>query len=456
PFAEANAEESGVGLGTKDYSLTTVLGLNKEFSYNKNLIDLKKEFCCNGTVVQDPELGLVIQIQNIESKLRQIEEDPEGAGTAHLYSVTLKISGVANRAFEPLFERQTQAEKIRSIQGMLQRFRTLFNLPSAIRGNIRKGEYDLAAIAQVRTVYSFVGESKALNSYSEAIQNTLKLGYKAGMAKGLGIGCTYGIACMSWALVFCLPHYNILQVRLCREKATSNVYAMKKVKKSEMLRRGQVLLCGFLGIPPSNGVLHQSPVHTKSLTVLKRQLLSKKMVDTAKESIGGSATSLEIYGKMEEVFIKMDSEENTDSVDRELKNFKDAVLQEGNEEGRLAREFDPRKHIEAHLPVQSILVGGCVGAMPVIRMIPTSVLLGYFAYMAIDSLPVNQFWERIQLLFITERRRYKHMTRRSSKATLSRVSAMHLLVHDLLEVVRMNVPHIGTGIGVEADKFHQH
>ena len=48
------------------------------------------------------------------------------------------------------------------------------------------------------------------------------------------------------------------------------------------------------------------------------------------------------------------------------------------------------------------------------------------------------------------------MTRRSSKATLSRVSAMHLLVHDLLEVVRMNVPHIGTGIGVEADKFHQH
>ncbi|XP_042515440.1 ABC transporter B family member 19-like [Macadamia integrifolia] len=58
------------------------------------------------------------------------------------------------------------------------------------------------AIAQVRTVYSYVGESKALNSYSDAIQNTLKLGYKAGMAKGLGIGCTYGIACMSWALVF--------------------------------------------------------------------------------------------------------------------------------------------------------------------------------------------------------------------------------------------------------------
>ena len=61
---------------------------------------------------------------------------------------------------------------------------------------------NLQAIAQVRTVYSYVGESKALSSYSEAIQYTLKLGYKAGMAKGLGLGCTYGIACMSWALVF--------------------------------------------------------------------------------------------------------------------------------------------------------------------------------------------------------------------------------------------------------------
>lgn len=40
-------------------SLTTVQGLKKDYSYNKILKDLKKEFCCNGTVVQDPELGQV-------------------------------------------------------------------------------------------------------------------------------------------------------------------------------------------------------------------------------------------------------------------------------------------------------------------------------------------------------------------------------------------------------------
>ncbi|PIA41110.1 hypothetical protein AQUCO_02300128v1 [Aquilegia coerulea] len=83
-------------------------------------------------------------IDDIESKLKRIEEDPEGAGTAQLYNSIQGVSSLANRAFEPLFERQAQAEKIRSVQGMLQRFRTLFNLPSAIRGSISKGEYDLA------------------------------------------------------------------------------------------------------------------------------------------------------------------------------------------------------------------------------------------------------------------------------------------------------------------------
>ncbi|KAK7405083.1 hypothetical protein VNO78_06268 [Psophocarpus tetragonolobus] len=78
PFADANADDSGAG--SKEYvhirvqqrngrkSLTTVQGLKKEFSYNKILKDVKKEFCCNGTVVQDPELGQVIQLQGDQRK----------------------------------------------------------------------------------------------------------------------------------------------------------------------------------------------------------------------------------------------------------------------------------------------------------------------------------------------------------------------------------------------------
>ncbi|MCO5605004.1 hypothetical protein L7F22_059179 [Adiantum nelumboides] len=48
--------------------LTTIQGLSKSFSYNKILKDLKKEFCCNGNVVNDLELGQVIQLQGDQRK----------------------------------------------------------------------------------------------------------------------------------------------------------------------------------------------------------------------------------------------------------------------------------------------------------------------------------------------------------------------------------------------------
>ncbi|KAL5575635.1 hypothetical protein UlMin_017334 [Ulmus minor] len=186
------------------------------------------------------------------------------------------------------------------------------------------------------------------------------------------------------------------------------------------------LLCGLLGLPPSNGVLPQSPMHTKSLAVLKRQLLRRKMVESAKESIKQKASNSEIYGKMQAVFIEMDSSPDasglstteTTLVVKELEDLKEAVMK-GENKGENSKEpFDPEKHIDAYLPVrvneqrvsnllQSFLVAASVFAMPAIKKIPTSVLWGYFAYMAIDSLPGNQFWERMLLLFITPGRRYK-------------------------------------------------
>jgi len=49
-------------------SLTTIQGLQKGFDYKKVLKAFKKEFCCNGTVVDDEELGQVIQLQGDQRK----------------------------------------------------------------------------------------------------------------------------------------------------------------------------------------------------------------------------------------------------------------------------------------------------------------------------------------------------------------------------------------------------
>ncbi|KAG5244345.1 boron transporter [Salix suchowensis] len=176
------------------------------------------------------------------------------------------------------------------------------------------------------------------------------------------------------------------------------------------------LICGLLGLPPSNGVLPQSPMHTKSLAVLRRQLIRKKMVKRAKECIGLKASNSEIYGSMQAVFLEMDASSPDVSV-HDLEDLKQAVMK-ADEGGDDLNKFDPEKHIDEYLPVrvneqrmsnllQSTLVGASMGALPLIKKIPTSVLWGYFAYMAIDSLPGNQFWERMLLLFVTPSRRYK-------------------------------------------------
>lgn len=105
------------------------------------------------------------------------------------------------------------------------------------------------------------------------------------------------------------------------------------------------------------------------------------------------------------------------TVIKDLEKLKKAVIKK--DDGETKNEiFDPEIHLDPHLPVrvneqrlsnllQSILVAASVCAMPIIKKIPTSVLWGYFAYMAIDSLPGNQFWERILLLFVTPGRRFK-------------------------------------------------
>ncbi|PON91988.1 Eukaryotic translation initiation factor SUI [Trema orientale] len=76
PFAEA--EEFAAG--AKEYvhlrvqqrngkkCVTTVQGLEKDLDYEKILKNLKKEFCCNGNVVQDKELGKIIQLQGDQRK----------------------------------------------------------------------------------------------------------------------------------------------------------------------------------------------------------------------------------------------------------------------------------------------------------------------------------------------------------------------------------------------------
>ncbi|XP_057460542.1 boron transporter 1-like [Actinidia eriantha] len=184
------------------------------------------------------------------------------------------------------------------------------------------------------------------------------------------------------------------------------------------------LLCGLLGIPPSNGVIPQSPMHTKSLATLKHQLLRNRLVATARQSMRKNSSLGQLYGNMQEAYQQMQTPLiYQEPSARGLKELKESTIQLASSMGNINAPvdetvFDVEKEIDDLLPVevkeqrvsnllQATMVGGCVAAMPFLKMIPTSVLWGYFAFMAIESLPGNQFWERILLLFTAPSRRYK-------------------------------------------------
>ncbi|KAK1292762.1 putative boron transporter 2 [Acorus calamus] len=186
-----------------------------------------------------------------------------------------------------------------------------------------------------------------------------------------------------------------------------------------------VILCGLIGIPPANGVIPQSPMHTKSLATLKHQLLRNRLVATARQSLRKNSSLGQLYGNMQEAYRQMQTPliYQEHSARQGLNELKESTVQLASSMGNIDAPvdesvFDIEKEIDDLLPVevkeqrlsnllQALMVGGCVAAMPFLRKIPTSVLWGYFAFMAIESLPGNQFWERILLLFTAPSRRYK-------------------------------------------------
>ncbi|KAF2228783.1 eukaryotic translation initiation factor SUI1 [Viridothelium virens] len=104
PFAEADEDTGEQKQSQGNYihiriqqrngrkTLTTVQGLPKKFDQKKILKVIKKEFACNGTIVNDTEMGEVIQLQGDQRKNVQefLTNEKEGLG---LDAKTIKVHG---------------------------------------------------------------------------------------------------------------------------------------------------------------------------------------------------------------------------------------------------------------------------------------------------------------------------------------------------------------------------
>lgn len=79
--------------------------------------------------------------------------------------------------------------------------KTLMNLARKIKEESDKTTCVIEqAISSIRTVYSFVGESKTMADFSVTLNSCVKLGLRQGLIKGLAIGSS-GISFAIWAFV---------------------------------------------------------------------------------------------------------------------------------------------------------------------------------------------------------------------------------------------------------------
>ena len=79
--------------------------------------------------------------------------------------------------------------------------RTLMGLARKMREEYNQaGTIAEQAISSIRTVYSFAGESKTITAFSDALEGSVKLGLKQGLAKGLAIGSN-GVVFAIWSFM---------------------------------------------------------------------------------------------------------------------------------------------------------------------------------------------------------------------------------------------------------------
>lgn len=186
----------------------------------------------------------------------------------------------------------------------------------------------------------------------------------------------------SWAIAAALLPALIIAVLFYFDHSVSSQLAqvsefnLKKPSSYHydlLLLAGVTALLGLLGLPPINGVIPQAPMHTRALATAT-VVVSEEVDESAKDDQNGTAT-------------------------RETKSpttKQQSALQ------------IPLTVVETRLAnlLQSIFCFACVAAMPAVRLIPTSVIWGFFAYLALESLPTSQLFERAAFLLTDPRRRH--------------------------------------------------
>lgn len=196
---------------------------------------------------------------------------------------------------------------------------------------------------------------------------------------------------------------------------------------------------GLLGILPANGSLPQSPMHTRACAVLKKDAVKNEAL--MEEMIEHGEHRGHTYrGKMPKrgsrVALVVMDQEKMESPPSPPQDDKPFFIREQRLSGLL----------------QSLLMSACLFLYPVLQKIPRSVLWGYFLFMAVESLPGNQFWERT-LLIITDPKKRHNVLKKPHMAFLETVPMKIIMRFTLLQLVALGICYGITWAGVVGIMF---
>ncbi|KAF9685555.1 hypothetical protein SADUNF_Sadunf03G0066700 [Salix dunnii] len=88
-----------------------------------------------------------------------------------------------------------------ALAGGIYAYVTIGLIAKVRKSYVKASQVAEEVIGNVRTVQAFAGEEKAVGSYIKALRKTYKYGWKAGLAKGLGLGTLHCVLFLSWALL---------------------------------------------------------------------------------------------------------------------------------------------------------------------------------------------------------------------------------------------------------------
>jgi hypothetical protein len=145
----------------------------------------------------------------------------------------------------------------------------------------------------------------------------------------------------------------------------------------DLLLLGLVTIaCGVAGLPPVNGVIPQAPMHSRALRDILLPLPANSTVPISCLSVDGSTTATVDLNTA----VLDQSGGGGDGVEAPpLGRAHARATPLGSPKGRVLEQRGSNLG-------QALLVAACAVAAPAINLIPTSVLWGYFAFMARTSL----------------------------------------------------------------------